>query len=67
VNNEKEMTMIMSVDGHSSTVFMGNNLWEEKLVKLKKIIDYMSEKNRMPSIINLSNFKKVVVKFSDKS
>jgi hypothetical protein len=67
VNNEKEMTMILSVDGHASTVFMGNALWEEKLVKLKKIIDYMSEKNRMPSIINLSNNKKVVVKFSDKS
>jgi len=66
VNENKEMTMIMSVNGQASTIFMGDTQWEEKLSKLKKITEYMSEKNRMPAIINLTNSKKVVVKFNDK-
>ena len=62
------MTVILSIDGHPSSVFMGSDLWDEKMVKLQKIVNYVaSEKMKVPAIINLTNLKKIVVKFSDKS
>lgn len=66
VNKENSMTVILSIDGRPSSVFLGNDQWENKLVKLQKILDHLESKNKIPSIINLTNTKKVVVKFPGK-
>ena len=66
LNENKELTIILSVNGHPSSVFMGPDEWGEKIVKLDKIVNYMELKEKIPAVINLTNSKKVVVKFKDK-
>ena len=66
LNDLKELTIILSIKGHPSSVFLGKDSWDEKVVKLKKIVNYVNSKKRIPAIINLTNAKKVVVKFNDK-
>jgi hypothetical protein len=66
LNDNKELTIILSVNGSPSSVFMGPDDWEDKMVKLDKIVNYMELKEKVPAIINLTNSKKVVVKFKDK-
>ncbi len=66
LSDSGELTIIMSYKGHPSSIFIGKNNWKEKMDKLHKIILYMQKKEKIPSIINLTNAKKVVVKFSDK-
>lgn len=66
VNDNKELTIILSISGHPSSVFMGPDEWAEKIAKLDKIVNYMELKEKVPSVINLTNSKKVVVKFKDK-
>lgn len=66
LNDSKELTIILSIGGHPSSVFLGPNEWGDKMVKLDKIVNYMELKEKIPSIINLTNSKKVVVKFKDK-
>lgn len=66
LNDSKELTIILSVNGHPSSVFMGPDDWGEKMGKLDKIVNYMELKEKIPAIINLTNSKKVVVKFKDK-
>jgi hypothetical protein len=66
LNENKELTIILSINGHPSSVFLGPEEWNDKLVKLDKIVNYMELKEKIPAIINLTNSKKVVVKFSDK-
>lgn len=66
INENKELTIILSVSGHPSSVFMGPDEWAEKMAKLDKIVNYMELKEKVPAVINLTNSKKVVVKFSDK-
>ncbi len=66
LDEDNELTIILSVQNRPSSAFLGSELWETKVSKLGKIIDYMAEKKKVPSIINLTNHKKVVVKFSDK-
>ena len=66
LNDAKELTIILSINGHPSSVFMGLEEWNDKLVKLDKIVNYMELKEKIPAIINLTNSKKVVVKFNDK-
>ena len=66
LNENKELTIILSVNGSPSSVFMGPDDWEEKMTKLDKIVNYMELKEKIPAIINLTNLKKVVVKFKDK-
>ena len=65
LNEKKELTIIMSVDRRPSSAFLGNEYWGEKVGKLKDIIEYMKEKKSIPAVINLTNSKKIVVKFSD--
>lgn len=65
LNENNELTMILSIYGHPSSVFMGERHWPEKIEKLQRIISFMGEQDRVPSIINLTNSKKVVVKFND--
>jgi hypothetical protein len=66
LNDSKELTIILSISGHPSSVFLGPDEWKDKIVKLDKIVNYMELKEKIPSIINLTNSKKVVVKFKDK-
>ncbi len=66
VSKTNELTIIFSFSGKTTSVFLGAELWEEKLAKLTKIVSYVNESKRYPSSINLLNAKKVVVKFSDK-
>lgn len=65
LDDKGELTVILSISGRPSSVFLGPESWSEKMQKLEKIVGYMEAKKRIPSIINLTNSKKVVVKFSD--
>lgn len=65
VGEDKSLTIILSLEGHPSSAFLGFDLWEEKGKILQKIIPYLEKKKKVPSTVNLTNSKKVVVKFSD--
>ena len=65
LDKEGSLTMILSLKGRPSSVFLGSSSWSEKITKLQKIVSYMESKNKIPAVINLINSKKVVVKFSD--
>lgn len=65
INKSNELTIVFSLGGKATSVFMGADLWEEKLTKLSKIVGFVKDSKRYPSSINLVNAKKVVVKFSD--
>lgn len=65
LDQDKKLTMIFSIDRRPSSAFLGNDYWSEKVDKLAKVIDYMKKKNTIPAVINLTNSKKIVVKFSD--
>lgn len=66
VSKNNDLTIIFALGGKATSVFMGAELWEEKLTKLAKIVGYVGKNKRYPTSINLVNSKKVVVKFSDK-
>lgn len=66
VNKNAELTIIFGLGGKATAVFMGADIWEEKMRKLIKVIGYVEKSRRYPSSISLVNAKKVVVKFSDK-
>jgi hypothetical protein len=66
VSKNNDLTIIFALGGKATSVFMGAELWDEKLTKLTKIVGYVGKNKRYPSSINLVNSKKVVVKFSDK-
>lgn len=63
VNKNNELTIVFALGRRATSVFMGADLWEEKLTKLNKIVGYITKSQRYPSSINLVNTKKVVVKF----
>jgi len=65
IGEDDTLTIILSVNGQPSSVFFGKENWKDKSIKLRKIINYMASKKKIPAIINLTNAKKVVVKFSD--
>ena len=65
LNKNNELTIVFALGRKATSVFIGADLWEEKLMKLTKIVGYVSKNKRYPSSINLLNAKKVVVKFSD--
>lgn len=66
LSKNNDLTIVFSLGGKATSVFMGPDFWDEKLTKLSKIVGYVSKNRRYPSTINLVNAKKVVVKFSDK-
>lgn len=66
ISKNNELTIVFALGRKATSVFMGADLWEEKLMKLTKIVDYVNKNRRFPTSINLVNAKKVVVKFSDK-
>jgi hypothetical protein len=65
VSKNHELSIVFALGGKATSVFMGAEDWEEKLIKLSKIIGYVNKNKRYPGSINLVNSKKVVVKFSD--
>ncbi len=65
LSKTSDLTIVFAFSGRATSVFLGADLWEDKLVKLTKIIDYVHKNKRYPGSINLVNVKKVVVKFSD--
>jgi hypothetical protein len=65
LSKNNDLTIVFALGGKATSVFMGADLWEEKLTKLAKVVGYVSKNKRYPTSINLVNAKKVVVKFSD--
>lgn len=63
INDNKELSVVLALGRKTTSVFMGTDLWETKLEKLEKIISYVDKSEKFPSTINLTNAKKVVVKF----
>lgn len=63
VNENNDLTIILSVRNRPSSAFLGKDYWSEKVNKLEKVISFMKKKKRIPTVINLTNSKKVVVKF----
>ena len=63
INDNKELSIVFSLGGRTTSVFLGQDLWETKLTKLTKIISYTEKSQKFPSTINLTNAIKVVVKF----
>ena len=66
LSEEGELTIILSLGGTPSSVFLGSAGWERKVEKLKKIVAYMEKGGKGPLTINLTNADKVIVKFGDK-
>ena len=66
LDEKGELTVILSLQGNPSSVFLGDKKWLSKAKKLKRIVSYMEKKRRIPAIINLTNSDKVVVKFNGK-
>jgi hypothetical protein len=66
LGEKKNLTIILSLRGTPSSVFLGTENWSEKVQKMERVVKYLDKKRKIPAIINLTNSKKVVVKFSDK-
>ncbi len=65
IKEDKNITVIVSLKGKTSSIFLGNNFLFEKISKLNKILVHLSDNKKVPTLVNLTNLKKVVVKFSD--
>ncbi|HLT23053.1 MAG TPA: cell division protein FtsQ/DivIB [Bacteriovoracaceae bacterium] len=63
ISKNNELTIVFSLAGKATSVFMGADLWDEKITKLGKIVGYVTKNKKYPKSINLVNAKKVVVKF----
>lgn len=63
LNEEEELTLILKAKSKAITVLLGKEYWDDKISKLLKIQDHFSQKDKMPSIVNLTSNKKVVVRF----
>ena len=66
LNEEGELTIILSLKGVPTSVFLGDAGWERKVGKLKRIVAYMEKRDKEPLTINLTNADKVIVKFGDR-
>ncbi len=66
LNEKQELTIILSIKGSPSSVFLGDQNWEEKMGKLQRVVKFMQAKQKVPAIINFTNSEKVVVKFNGK-
>jgi hypothetical protein len=65
VSKNNDLTIVFALSGRATSVFLGSDQWDEKLLKLTKVVAYVQKSKRYPGSINLVNSKKVVVKFSD--
>jgi hypothetical protein len=66
LSNDGNLTIILSLGGNPSSAFLGDNEWTLKALKLQKILKFLGARQKTPSVINLTNSKKVVVKFNDR-
>ncbi len=66
VINNRELILILSINNRPSSIFFGKNEWRNKIIKLQKIMEYMKTEQKIPTIINLTNIDKIVVKFNGK-
>jgi len=65
-DNERSVTMILSLNKYPVSVFFGSGELSMKSEKLKRLLRYVEKNNKQPKVINLVNLKKVVVKFAHK-
>lgn len=65
ITDQKELTVILKTDEGPTTAFLGSDRWHEKWQKLTTIINYLQNKEHIPTTINLTNLEKIVVKFTD--
>ena len=65
LDEEGRLTIILSLKGVPSSVFLGSDAWERKVGKLKRIVGYLEKREREPLTINLTNADRVIVKFGD--
>lgn len=63
LNDEEELTLILKSKSKALSVLLGKEYWDDKVGRLIKIQDHFSQKEKKPSIINLTSNKKVVVRF----
>jgi hypothetical protein len=63
LDRKGKMTLILSNKRRPTSVFFGAGNWSEKRIKLSKMVDYLIDRKGLPKTINLTNTKKVVVKF----
>lgn len=63
INQNHELSMTFSFNHKTTSIFYGNSLWDDKAYKMNRILNYMESKGQYPKSINISNLKKVVVKF----
>lgn len=66
LDNSNKLTIILSIHGSPTSTFFGDEQWSEKVKKLQRIVGHMRNKKKIPAVINMTNLKKVVVRFSDK-
>lgn len=65
IDEEKNLTIILSLRNKPISVFIGQASWNQKLKRLYKIINYYSSRKKIPAVVNLKQTNdKVVVKFS---
>ena len=66
LSTEQELTLILSVNNKPISVFLGKEEWDLKISKLERIINQLKEtETKHPHVINMTNSKKIVVKFND--
>jgi hypothetical protein len=63
LNPNQELTFIISSSNRVASAFFGQAKWSEKVGKLEKILNHFNSSGKLPSLVNLTNSKKVVVKF----
>lgn len=63
VGQKKELTLIFSYNAKPTSIFLGQDEWDDKVSKLQKILNYMEAQNKFATVVNITNPKKVVVKF----
>ncbi len=66
ISKNKELITILSIKNRPASAFFGKNEWENKMIKLQKIVEFMKVEQKIPTTINLSNIEKIVVKFDGK-
>lgn len=63
-DKDNTLTMILSLNKKPVSVFLGKDELVAKTEKLRRLLSYVEEKQKQPTVINLINSKKVVVKFA---
>jgi hypothetical protein len=65
ISDEEDLTAILSIKNRPVSVFMGKREWNKKTKKLNKVLSFLEKKRKIPSVINITNSEKIVVKFSN--